>query len=427
MGLLELPLELLIAIGDELSQSRNAVMLASTNHALKSIFLPLAYKINVQYESSCALIWAASQNSPHVMKEILRYPNANVNTHDDKHRTPVFHAIRTENLKILQILHTTLKVDFSWKDNKGQTPLIYALSKNFISMGSCLLTLERPDVTIEDKKFRSALWYAVYFRHEAMVMELLQRGGDMKRSDRKGKPPLNVAIYKNDLLIVNVMLRHIARRPLGSEWVDNFAEHKPLFLALRLGWLDIAQSLLSYGADPNETDIYGDTALHVATRKGHEKAVALLLDQTGLEVNATSRDGETALHVAAYYGYESIFRRLLAAPGQNYDVRNNLQCTALHIAAERGHRSIVRQLLAIPNIDLNARDNNGSTPLSLTNDRKIRLLFLLEDHIDVNDDGVERCSALHRAVEQRDVPSASLLLKQPTLNPNVDIRQSRND
>lgn len=211
----------------------------------------------------------------------------------------------------------------------------------------------------------------------------------------------------------------IAGQPLESEWVDETAEHIPLFLALRLGWLDIAQSLLSYGADPNETDIYGDTALHAATRKGNGKAVALLLGQAGLEVNAISGAGETALHIAAYQGCDAIVRLLLAAPGQNHDVRNNLHCTALHIAAESGHRSIVRQLLAIPNTDLNARDNNGSTPLSLTNDRRIRLLFLLEDHIDVNDDGVERRSALHRAVEQRDVLSASLLLEEPTLNPNV--------
>ncbi|KAJ6126458.1 hypothetical protein N7523_002070 [Penicillium sp. IBT 18751x] len=419
MRLVDLPPELLIAIGDELFRSRDAVALASTNRALNSMFQPLAYKINVQYESSCALIWAASQNSPHVMREILRYPDANVNTHDNKHRTPVFHAIRTNNLEILQILHTTSNVDFSWKDDKGQTPLIYALSEDLVSIGSYLLTLDSPDLTMKDNKGRSALWYAVYFCNEAMVMELLQRGGDVKRSDYKGIPPLNLAIYKNHLPIVNAMLHHIAGQPLGSEWVDEFTPHLPLSLALRLGRLDIAQSLLLYGVDPNETDLHGDTALHVATRKGHEKAVALLLDQVGLEVNATSRDGETALHIAAYYGYESIFRLLLAAPGQNYDVRNNLQCTALHIAAERGHKSIVRQLLAIPNIDLNAKDNNGSTPLSLTNKRKIRLLFLLEDHIDVNDDGVERPTALHRAVKQRDVASASLLLEEPKLNPNV--------
>lgn len=79
-------------------------------------------------------------------------------------------------------------------------------------------------------------------------------------------------------------------------------EHKqPLFFALRLGWLYIAQSLLSYGVDLNETSVYGDTALYVATRKGDKKAVALLLDQAGLEVNATSA-GEIALYIAAYQG-----------------------------------------------------------------------------------------------------------------------------
>ena len=233
MRLVDLPPELLIAIGDELFRSRNAVALASTNRALNSMFQPLAYKINVQYESSCALIWAASQNSPHVMREILRYPDANVNTHDNKHRTPVFHAIRTNNLEILQILHTTSKVDFSWKDDKGQTPLIYALSEDLVSIGSYLLTLDSPDLAMEDNKDRSALWYAVYFCNGAVAMELLQRGGDVKRSDYEGIPPLNLAIYKNHLPIVNAMLYHIAGQPRESEWVDETAEHIPLFLALR--------------------------------------------------------------------------------------------------------------------------------------------------------------------------------------------------
>lgn len=148
----------------------------------------------------------------------MSHRDANVNAHDDKYRTPVFHAIRTKNLEILQILHTTSKVDFSWKDNRGQTPLIYAVFKNFISMGSCLLTMDSPDLTIEDNKDRSALWYAVYFRNEAMVMELLQRGGDMKRSDYKGVPPLNVAIFKNHLPIVDPMLHRIAGRPFRYFW-----------------------------------------------------------------------------------------------------------------------------------------------------------------------------------------------------------------
>ncbi|KAJ5292139.1 hypothetical protein N7478_001390 [Penicillium angulare] len=402
MGLLELPAELLIAIGDELRQSRTAVALASTNRALGRIFQPLAYKLNVQFESSRALLWAASQNSPHVMREILSYPGANVNTPDDRHRTPVFHAIRRNNLEILQILHTSSKVDYNWKDDRGRTPLIYALSKGQISMGSCLLTLHSPDLAIEDNKIRSALWYAVKSCNKAMVMELLQRGGDMKRSDYKGMPPLNLAIYKNHLPIVIGMLQ-LARRPLGLEWVDEFAYCKPLFLALRLGRLDIAQSLLSHGADPNETDINGDTALHVAISKRHEKAVAVMLGQARLEVTAMNRAGETALHAAAYYKYDAIFLLLLAAPGQNHEMRDNLGRTALHIAAEMGHRSIVRQLLGIPSVDLNGNKN----PTLVGGSHRC------------DDDGVERPSTLHRAVKQRDIASASLLLEESRLNPNV--------
>ena len=240
----------------------------------------------------------------------------------------------------------------------------------------------------------------------------------MKRSDCKGIPPLNLAIYKNHLPSVRAMLC-IAERARFSDLVDDFACSKPLFLAFDLRRLAIARSLLSCGADPNELDVSGETALHVAIGKNNREAVALLLEQAGLDINALNAPGDTALHLAAYDGRDEIFRLLLAVSGQDNTLKNHLGCTALHVAAEMGHECIVRQLLEVPTIDLNARDNNGSTALSLANDKTIRLRFLLMNQIDVNDDGVYRSSALHRAVEHKDVTSVSLFLGDPRLNPNV--------
>ena len=164
----------------------------------------------------------------------------------------------------------------------------------------------------------------------------------------------------------------------------------------------------------NETDIYRDSALHVAAKKGHEKIISFLL-------NKCDENRETALHIAAYKGNQGIFRLLLAAPGQNSSARNRLGCTALHIAAECCHKPIIKQLLALPNIDLNATDINRDTPLSLTDNNSIRLLFLAEDNIDVNitGSGQHSRSALHRAIEQKDRGTIALLLQRPELNPNV--------
>ena len=68
---------------------------------------------------------------------------------------------------------------------------------------------------------------------------------------------------------------------------------------------------LESGADPNEKDNFGTTALQTSIAKKKDEAVAMLLEH-GADVMIQDNDGRTALHYAIEYGLPNVAALLLA-------------------------------------------------------------------------------------------------------------------
>jgi ankyrin repeat protein len=107
--------------------------------------------------------------------------------------------------------------------------------------------------------------------------------------------------------------------------------------AAEAGNAQLVARLLGEGRDVNEADETGDTALVLASLKGHDKAVRLLLARQGVEVNKTEKHGCTALYLASLRGHVEVVRLLLAQ--QDVDVNKTAPNgdTALMVASEEGH------------------------------------------------------------------------------------------
>jgi ankyrin repeat protein len=103
-----------------------------------------------------------------------------------------------------------------------------------------------------------------------------------------------------------------------------------LHWAAENGLADIAALLIEQGADPDETDHFGNTALHMAL--AHPELIELLL-ANGANVNAKNALGNTPLHLAVKD--RQAVEALLAA-GAEVDVRNGLDKTPLHYAMRQG-------------------------------------------------------------------------------------------
>lgn len=167
----------------------------------------------------------------------------------------------------------------------------------------------------------------------------------------------------------------------------------PLGLAIRLGWLRLAEALLAGGVDPNARDARDQTPLHAAAALGRANALRLLI-RHGASPALCGPDGQTPLGLAlaadrrelahwlewrqwqlpgralvpadlpaaAMAGDAEAVERLLEL-GLPVDAVDAQGCTALLRASGGGHDAVVDLLLG-HRADPRIAARTGATPLS---------------------------------------------------------------
>jgi len=134
----------------------------------------------------------------------------------------------------------------------------------------------------------------------------------------------------------------------------------PLVEAAGRGDLAQVQALLQAGADIEQRDVGGSTALLAATGGNHLGVVRVLIAR-GADVNAPNRQRDSAFLLASARGYTEVVRATLAA-GADLKSTNRYGGTALIPACHHGHLDTVRLLLTTP-IDVNHVNDLGWTAL----------------------------------------------------------------
>ena len=119
------------------------------------------------------------------------------------------------------------------------------------------------------------------------------------------------------------------------------ADISPLYFALHMGDLAIAEGLIEDGVDGNKRTPYGNTPLHRAVGAGITDIAALLIDR-GADVNAKDNWDRIPLH-SAIYDHEDI-AELLIARGANINAKGGMGRTPLWHAEKEGHIEIVELL-----------------------------------------------------------------------------------
>jgi len=117
----------------------------------------------------------------------------------------------------------------------------------------------------------------------------------------------------------------------------------PLHLALQLGNSRAVDMLLSAGANPNVTNVDGDTALHVAVTWNRSQHIGALL-RMGAKVNTPNKRLWTPLHMAARYDH-SQNAEILIEHNADVTLQNDKDHTALDIAYMYGCGPIATLLI----------------------------------------------------------------------------------
>ena len=118
------------------------------------------------------------------------------------------------------------------------------------------------------------------------------------------------------------------------------------FQAAREGNIETVKQHIAAGTDVNAAGGYAErTPLHEAAYNGH-KEIAELLISNGADVNAKDKDSWIPMHMAAIYsgGHKQIIE-LMIAEGVDVNAKGRGGATALQGAASRGHIKIVEFLI----------------------------------------------------------------------------------
>jgi ankyrin repeat protein len=208
------------------------------------------------------------------------------------------------------------------------------------------------------------------------VKRMILQGADIKAETEEGATPLIIAVANVKPRAVDTLLAYgadpnkitsnyetslliILKKMVSYETIEN----NILTASKETECLQIAESLLRYGADIDFQDRFGATVLNYASIYGSFRFVDLLLYYMA-DIDKKSGDGTTPLMAAIWAGNANI-ADLLIQNGANLEARDNEGFTPFLIAAQNGD-SLLLDLLMKNGIDIYEKDKYNWDALSLS-------------------------------------------------------------
>ena len=231
----------------------------------------------VEADGATALHWASYRDDL-VSADLLIRAGANVNAANDLGATPLWAASQNGTVAMVKRL-----LDAGANPNApllaGETALMVAARSGHAAVVQ-LLVDRHADVNARAARRQTALMWAVAQKHPDVVRILLAHGADIHaRSDTwtnvEAVPPHGQLEYNRAI-------------PHGSDTA--------LMFAARVGDLESARLLVAAGANVNDKDAWGISAVTLAAHSGFAALVDFLLE-AGADPNAADA-GFSALHEA---------------------------------------------------------------------------------------------------------------------------------
>jgi cytohesin len=362
------------------------------------LFISEGTDVNAQNAAGKRPLHIAARSGQENVVELLIDNGADVNGKDRWGYTPLIWAVWRHHRGVIKLL-VTKGADVNFAGPEDSPPLHYAIWREDTELAEFLVN-NGADFNLEDHAEWSSLRYAVDYANRELVDFLIAKGAKLSE--------FHLAAWRGDLTGVGRFLDQGADVNIQ----DSQFNWTPLYWASFSGQRDVAEFLISKGADVNARDEWNDVPLHYAAVHGHRELTKLLLTK-GAEVNARTTDGKTPLYDAVRAGHRGVAELLIAGGADvnaKYTAANGM--TALHRAVRGGYREVIELLIA-KGANVNAKDENGQTPLHVgaRNGHVDVVRVLLAKGADVTLQSKEGHTALDLAKERNHTDVVELLKK----------------
>lgn len=256
-----------------------------------------------------------------------------------------------------------------------------------------------------------------------IVKYLLEHGAKTNSITDQCVSPLYLAAQRGDHCLVTMLLNHGA----NVNGYDHFKQAPPLWAAVESDNVDMVQTLLDQGADPNAVSEIGTDVVPIflslcSRKESQTEAIMLSFLEKGANVNIRGPSGDTPLHFACSLGFHEELVNLLIAYGAEVNAVNKSGLTPLHLSCRKTDSAVVK-ILVENGADINAHHlPQNMTPLMLVckDNFAFRLIPLLLSYgADVTIQRHSKETALFYLVQSGNVRMAIELL-QKGADPNIE-------
>ena len=240
----------------------------------------------------------------------------------------------------------------------GNRPLHVASARGYKNTVTTLLD-NNVDIDQTDARGDTALMLAIKYKYIEISKLLLGRGANPSLTNKKLKSAADLA-YASDSRANKALMASYGIKPrittraktahnletfrlLVKEHGARYAGWPLLSISIELGETSISNQLIGLKPDPGSTDPEGNSALHVAARKG-DSATLKQLVLPGASVNAVNSRNETALYLAVESTCLTCVNILLENKADP-TIATELETTPLEVAIQKSESKIAWALL----------------------------------------------------------------------------------
>jgi ankyrin repeat protein len=325
-------------------------------------------KSNIDYEfneGSTPLMMASIQGDKEIVQVLLQNENINVNKHHYDGKTALMRASEYGQKEVVELLLDKKDIDVNKQDEYGRTALMIASEKENIEIVELLLQHKNINVNKQDKHGVSALMIASENQNEKIVLLLLQHK-DIQINEKIffGKTILIMESENGHKEAVQLLLKH---KDIDVNEQDDIGWTALLYAYNKE---DIAQLLLNHKDINVNVQSNSSATLFKKLKNKTLKIVVKLMrnlmkkdDAIDEHVDFLFRKGLTALMLASERGIEEVVRLLLGHKDINVNLKDEDEQTALYWASKEGHEEVVRLLLEHKDVNVNQKNKKGKNAL----------------------------------------------------------------